>query len=408
MSDEGNNPLSMEAAGDSPPKSSKMGMIKTIAAVIGLLIAIVIGALSLLSVAELEQKTARGFSGLSKSVDERLNSVTATPELSGEQLNGIARTVYDKLGQDTNTQVASQVAEYLQKNHESIVGQAIEQIGDNLPTASSPSIDEGAVEDIVNRVFDERSARLSRMVAGMQTELNEQERARRRLATHVQDIEKQLEELKNTPVQTASAAVAPRKRLKEFNLIEVLKNGKLFVVDAPRRNGKVNSITLTVGEPFLSKFGRHKVTGIEQVKGKPRLIVSGGWFIDEIREELTKGELQKVQNNKPTPKPKKNASQVTKKKVTEKKPKPVAKQKPKSTEKVRLAKVASDKLFLKGWKVITPIKEHNRVVVFNPNTSQAQQLKMNDYVAGIGTVRSIDFASGETCFEKYCIAGHNF
>ncbi|MEI8659208.1 hypothetical protein [Vibrio sp. Hal054] len=57
------------------------------------------------------------------------------------------------------------------------------------------------------------------------------------------------------------------------------------------------------------------------------------------------------------------------------------------------------------WFVIMPKPDSQEVVVFNPITVAPIPLSMNKYVDGIGTVQQINFKTGETCFERYCVQG---
>ncbi|MDE5179030.1 hypothetical protein [Vibrio fluvialis] len=204
-----------------------------------------------------------------------------------------------------------------------------------------------------------------------------------RIDAKINDIEK----------RTVTATAPTTKRLKEFNIIDTVKNGTVFVIEAPQKNGKLNTITLMVNESFVSKFGSHKVLGVEVVDGKPRLIVSGGYFIDQVREELSKAELAAIESTKQS-------------RVQQTQPKPesaVAKSTVKPEPKSQSRAVAQNKVYLPDWKIITPIPESQSVVVYDGMNTV--QLKKGKYIQGIGTVKDIDFSSGETCFETYCIAG---
>lgn len=207
-----------------------------------------------------------------------------------------------------------------------------------------------------------------------------------RIDAKINDIEK----------RTVVATAPTTKRLKEFNIIDTVdtvKDGTVFVIRAPQKNGKLNTITLMVNESFVSKFGNHKVLSAEVVDGKPRLIVSGGYFIDNKREELSEAELAAIQSAK--------QSRVEQ---TQTKPESaVAKSSAKPEPKSQSRAIAQSKVYLPDWKIITPIPESQSVVVYDGMNTV--QLKKGKYIQGIGTVKDIDFSSGETCFETYCIAG---
>lgn len=187
------------------------------------------------------------------------------------------------------------------------------------------------------------------------------------------------------------ANIAQRTRLKEFNIVyPVLKDGALFVVDAPKKGGKENSITLTIGESFRSKYGSHKVEKAVKTADGYRLLISGGYYIDGKREHFTKAELKALQAQKPSTSSKKAAPSTT------------------SNTSVKQSATASKKdnrLELAGWYVVTTVPENQEVVVYNPETTSPMRLKENLYVSGVGKVQNIDFKTGRTCFEKYCIQG---
>lgn len=218
--------------------------------------------------------------------------------------------------------------------------------------------------------------------------------ARKRL----EDIQGQLNNLSQ---QVSSAKVAgiasgiikEPKRLKEFNIIAPpLKDNTVFVIDAPKKNGKSNTITLTMGESFYSKHGAHKVIGIEDgPNGSSRLRVTGNFYIDAKREEFTPAELAALKKAK--------AQKQKKSSVTP----PSTRIKSKSEP---VSKVASNMVELKNWTVITTKPKEKEVLVYNPNTNSPLSLKQNTYVAGIGTVRNINLQTGETQFERYYIRGN--
>ncbi|MGD8116855.1 hypothetical protein [Vibrio sp. TRT 29B02] len=216
--------------------------------------------------------------------------------------------------------------------------------------------------------------------------------ARKRL----EDIQGQLNNLSKqvSNVQVAGVAsgiVKEPTRLKEFNIIAPpLKDNTVFVIDAPKKNGKSNTITLTMGETFYSKHGAHKVIGIEDgPNGASRLRVTGHFYIDGKREEFTPAELAALKKSE---KPKKSSTTPPSTRIKSK-AEPVS-------------QVASNMVELKNWTVITTKPKEKEVLVYNPNTNSPLSLKQNTYVAGIGTVRNINLQTGETQFERYYIRGN--
>ncbi|MCG9579581.1 hypothetical protein L1D14_25570 [Vibrio tubiashii] len=190
----------------------------------------------------------------------------------------------------------------------------------------------------------------------------------------------------NSKSSSNKAAARAPQRLKEFNIVAPpLKDNTLFVIDAPKKNGKDNSITLTIGETFISKMGRHKVLDTEVMpNGSMRLRVSGNYFIDGQREEFTAKELAALSS-------KKSSAQKT----------PIKK----SSTAIKRTTAVANKVELKGWYVITPKPSANEVVVYSPIAEAPIRLSKNKYIEGIGTVRNIDFSNGTTEFEKYFIKG---
>ncbi|MDN3661068.1 hypothetical protein [Vibrio agarivorans] len=199
----------------------------------------------------------------------------------------------------------------------------------------------------------------------------------------------------NTGSKNQMGTIVPRIRLKEFNIVyPALKDGTLFVVDAPKKSGKDNSITLTIGEGFRSKHGSHKVEKAVKTADGYRLLISGGYYIDGKREEFTKAELKALQAKK--------APSSSQKKAT-----PATSSKPRTQNtSIKQAPAKQDnRLDLAGWYVVTTVPENQEVVVYNPETTSPMRLKENLFVSGVGKVQNIDFKTGRTCFEKYCIQG---
>ncbi len=399
MAESDTNPLSMDAP-PKAPSTSKKALIGII--VVGVLAAIsmVIATLGLLAVTEVDHSSKQGFAQARQYIDTQLNEVKAEPELSEEQMARLSSSVADSLKTQTTKDTEALVQQFFDANGAQLVESAAALVNKKRPVDTRKVLSEEDVIAIVDTVFTNRSQALVQRMAGIEKLLNENEQKRLTTLAEIDRLRSQIQNLSTAPTSSRSTVESEPepKRLKEFNLIDVLKDGKLFVLDAPKKNGKANSITLTVGEGFYSKYGKHRVVRAEHPldRTKRRLIISGGWFIDDVREELTQSELDAIAAEKAAAKQAARKSKQQRQKIAEKE------------KQQRVAQNANEKLYLKGWKVVAPIKESNRVVVYNPNKAKAEQLHINQYVAGLGTVRTIDLSSGETCFEKYCIAGNNF
>lgn len=358
------------------------------------------GLMGVMGVAEVQTNTSQTLKAFAKQVTEKLESSTNKVDISEADRMAIADHVTDV----AMPKVEEMVANYFESNRDSMMTNLHRSLASELSQSTGSGLTENQVNDMVNDTFDMRSKALVDLVNRKMGTLQRLENQSQNVSREVEAIENELDSLKaqwvatNNKPSTPKKNTKPRQRLKEFNLYyPPLKDGKLFIVDAPTKQGKDNTITLTVGEGFRSKFGYHRVEGTDEHNGQLRLLITGNYFIDETREELSDDDKSKIA-----------AKQADKKKAEKPKAKAttVAKQVKKKTQRVDTAAV--QKMYLKGWKVITPIVETQRVVVYNPNTERAQQLSHNDYIAGIGTVRNIDFKSGETCFEKYCIQGLKF
>lgn len=251
-----------------------------------------------------------------------------------------------------------------------------------IATANAPSsVSEQELKDLVEQLTQPMNRRLQSLMIESRTEDSA-------LRSLINSNVAELASLKKQGVTTV-ATTPQLQRLKEFNIINVLKDGTLFVVDAPLKNGKDNTITLVVGEGFRSKLGSHKVLKAEKTSDDTyRLVISGGYFIDGTRQEFTSEELKTIGAQKQAQK------QAKAKPAT---PRVVAK-------KVTPTK-ATNKIMLSGWRIITTLPQDKKVVAFNPDTNRPVNLTENEYINGIGTVRSINYETGETCFEQYCIAG---
>ncbi|ELP5729318.1 hypothetical protein QTV44_002585 [Vibrio vulnificus] len=251
-----------------------------------------------------------------------------------------------------------------------------------IPTASvntPSSVSEQKVKEMVEQLTQPINQRVQSLMIESRTEDSA-------LRTLINSFNAEINSLKKQEVASTTPQL---QRLKEFNIINVLKDGTLFVVDAPLKNGKENTITLVVGESFRSKLGAHKVLKIEKASDDTyRLVISGGYFIDTTRQEFTTEELKTI-----------SAQQQAANKVKTKTPAPRV-----VAQRVTPNK-AENKIMLSGWRIITTLPQDKKVVAFNPETNRPVNLTENEYINGIGTVRSINYETGETCFEQYCIAG---
>lgn len=104
-------------------------------------------------------------------------------------------------------------------------------------------------------------------------------------------------ELKDRPKAIAIPEQS-RQRLREFNILGEMADG-VFSIQAPdRASGKSHYVTLYNGEPFNSKLGRHKVTGIEGSGKDAVLLIGSNYFIDQKREEYTPTQLAQFKKAK--------------------------------------------------------------------------------------------------------------
>lgn len=395
MASEENNPLSSEpSSGNSNSKPTGKGiLIGLIVVSILALAAIGLGALNYMNQSNGQLKLDNTLKGFATNVQAQLDeSANQSSELSPEQQSAIANAVIEKIKPTIESFVPDLVVNSLAANRESFLN----DIAVLIPQQQTPNegLTEQQVKDIANQLIDARTQRLSILIQNKSAEINRIEDEIEITSSAVETLTEHVNKLRRLerPNGSSDQVTNHRKRLKEFHIIDVLKDGELFIVEAPKRNGKDNTITLTINEPFRSKYvGRLKVESFEIINGTPRLNISNNWFIDPVREEPSQAEIEAIQK-------KKNA-QILKQKEAK------LARKAKEKEAARIAKTKSETVWLKGWKVITPIKEANRVVVFNPNSEKAEKLHVNSYVKGVGTVKKIDFITGETCFEQYCIAG---
>ncbi|WP_390240768.1 hypothetical protein [Vibrio sp. R78045] len=395
MASEENNPLSSEpSSGNSNSKPTGKGiLIGLIVVSILALAAIGLGALNYMNQSNGQLKLDNTLKGFATNVQAQLDeSANQSSELSPEQQSAIANAVIEKIKPTIESFVPDLVVNSLAANRESFLNDIAVLIPQQQTV--NEGLTEQQVKDIANQLIDARTQRLSILIQNKSAEINRIEDEIEITSSAVETLTEHVNRLRRLerPNGSSDQVTNHRKRLKEFHIIDVLKDGELFIVEAPKRNGNDNTITLTINEPFRSKYvGRLKVESFEIINGTPRLNISKNWFIDPVREEASQAEIEAIQK-------KKNA-QILKQKEAK------LARKAKEKEAARIAKTKSETVWLKGWKVITPIKEANRVVVFNPNSEKAEKLHVNSYVKGVGTVKKIDFITGETCFEQYCIAG---
>lgn len=302
-----------------------------------------------------------------------------------------------KLLEEMTTKIASSV----QSQIGSKVDERINAVVDRKINDYSISVDEklanvatnnSSMQPVVNGVQREEVLRIvSESARGLEIKaFNTTSQQNSRIKQIENQLERHSSMLQNASVKGTGegSKFVPRKRLKEFNIVPpALRDGTLFAIDAPKKNGKINNITLKKGERFRSKHGAHTVEGIVKTEDGYRLLISGGYFIDEKREEFTKSELARM-------------------KASSKKKSSVTPPQSKSAPKKRVITAQDEgKLDMNGWYVVTTKPETKEVVVFNPEQSMPMSLKENMHVSGAGTVRTIDFTTGRTCFERFCIAG---
>ncbi|MBF4374374.1 hypothetical protein [Vibrio anguillarum] len=338
-----------------------------------------IGSLGVMSVSDVDQATRQGLAGLDKKIQLDLiafqeNFKPQNSEINEAEIQNVARATF-KTFYDENREIFANDLSTLMPQSPAISTNSGLSANDVISIVKNETQPEF---DSINARITEGQASINtiRSIAFQNTQRSEQAMT---LAT---DAKAAID----STVHNDKGVIQTVTRLKEFNIIQTAKNGTLFIVDAPKKNGKDNSITLVVNESFRSKFGVHKVIRAEKVNNKLRLVVTGGYFIDNVREELTSNDLDKIKVEK--------SMNTTKAAPTPQKPK-------KTTEQA----IASNKMYLRDWKIITPIPESKKVVVYDTVQAKSQQFHEGLYVQGLGTVKNIDFTSGETCFEVYCIQG---
>ncbi|ACH64651.1 hypothetical protein ACTFQF_00870 [Aliivibrio fischeri] len=392
MSDKDVNPLN---TGDKKNRKSNTSLIPIVLAIFGILIAAGGNVYNYLN-AENQRKS------IIFAVNKKFTENDTSSEFNAEQINAISVSVLETLRPELATLINVEVSENVNSRFDALVKATTTEVMNNLPPQPkvNSGLTEAQVQSIVEAEFKNRAKGLNALISNKLKEMDSLKQEQQTALENLEKTRKKIENLKYQIVKQGNdnndSVVIKRQRLKEFKLVSVLKNESLFVVDAPKRDGKDNTITLTIGERFFSKFGRHKVEKIIRINDKPRLLISGGWFIDDIREELSEEEIklyaEKLAARKSKKNRNKNKAEVKNKKVE-----------------LRVAKTKEkEKVYLTSWKIITPIKEQQRVVALDGNSNKLVHLKMNQYVTGLGTVRNIDYSTGETCTEKYCIAGVNF
>ncbi|RYU63806.1 hypothetical protein [Aliivibrio finisterrensis] len=389
MSDE-ENPLS---SGKKASKKNNLASIAVILAVLSLLVGIG-GAVYNNMNSEAQNKR------ILIAVNQMFSENDSQPEFNAEQINAISIAVLDTLRPELPELVSGNVSNTFDHKFDSLVEATATAVIRNLPAqpATETGLTEIQVKQIIDTAFKDRSARINVLIGTKLKELDEIKEQHQLGIKELNKAQKHMTQIKSQIAQSNgdTTVIIERQRLKEFKLISTLKNSTLFVVDAPKRDGKDNTITLTIGERFFSKFGRHKVEKLIYIDKKPRLLISGGWFIDDVREELSEEEIKLY------------AEKIAARKSTKNKQKKKVAPENKIVE-LRVAKTQEkEKIYLNSWKIITPIKEQQRVVALDEKTNKLVHLKMNQYVSGLGTVRNIDYQTGETCTEKYCIAGVKF
>ncbi|WP_281188462.1 hypothetical protein [Vibrio harveyi] len=356
------------------------------------IVALLLSVLSLMGVAYLQLNAASShtLNQVVSAVNSKLTGMQSQvdaakaidPEKIKELKSGIIKDVQSTVGAKVDERIKTTVKQSL-NDYDITIQEKLNGLSASR-TQSSTGLTDKQVQALIKQEFFEFEAQTKNQNGQFHQRVDE-------LALDIKDLETKLKTLEliaaNPPTKGASPKL--RKRLKEFNiLLPVLKDGTLFVIDAPMKNGKENSITLTVGEPFKSKMGSHKVESVQKTENGVRLLISGGYFIDETREEFTESELSEMkakQHKAPVPK----APAQTKTK----------------TDKSSQASINDTHLRLNGWYVVTTMPATEEVIVYNPDSNAPMRLTKNMFVSGIGTVKSIDFNSGRTCFEKYCIRG---
>lgn len=308
-----------------------------------------------------------------------LTSKKTDSQLDKKQLDKVASDISGRVLAVVRKEMDETAKGYAYQVRNDLLVKVSEQIESAAANTPTPVFDDAHILRLVQQAMSQQPT---------SSTIDELARAKvNALYREVSAIRSQVTNLKTAP----TAKAAQRLRLKEFNIVSdgVLKNGELFIIDAPKKNGKPNSITLTINEPFRSKLGSHKVESAQKLtNGQYRLLISGGYYIDTKREEFSKTELASMANKKTA------------------KSRAVNKVMPKSrVARSSKSQVPTGKQVLKDWYVVTTKPDSQEVVVFNPKNAVPMRLTKNMYIDGVGTVRDINFETGEISFERYYIQG---
>lgn len=378
---------------DLKPKK-KIPVLSIISLIVGVG-AVTLSTLSLVELSDVNANAQGKLNLLNKRVASNTEQIDkkSSPEQSEEKM----ATAYKKVIDDVGLIIAGKI----EKNNLTIKEEFTNQIASQLEGFSlGADFDEKDIAKVVDKklyAFNEQYARdKANQTRSIVNKISQFQKIQNAHERRFNEIDNALSS--HSKVNVPKEKAVNLRRLKSFNILSSLKDDTVFVIEAPKKDGKINTITLTVGEAFYSAYGSHKVLSSEMnpTTGKAKLIISGNWFIDEVREELTNKEINAIKASK----------QARKKKAKEKKVKKVvAKHQEVKKDFSKMEEMASNKIILKDWFVITTVPERKEVVVYSPKVSGAVKLTKNKYVEGIGTVRDINLTTGETCFEKYCVAG---
>lgn len=363
--------------------SKSSGKLPTYLSAIALAVALAAGGFSAYETMVLEdQQTLKIGKYVQKKVGELKTELNSTPAIDEEAMAVIEESIAN--------QVVAQVEAIFNQESPEIIARikndAIISVEQNMPQpkAVQPVNVDKIVYAVVNKLRTSPNINIPATDKYARGKIDNLEGEVSRLEQAVSSVEK-MATAPRTNIKVGQA-VTPPARLKEFNIIAPMENGK-FAINAPSKQGQPNLVTLEVGEPFKSKVGSHKVLSIQKAKnGKTRLLISGNYYIDSEREEFTEQELAAFKAKKATTK--KSAPSPKKHTTTSFSPTAIA-----------------NKVELKDWFVITPKPKSKEVIVYNPQTQTPMRLSKNSYVSGVGTVRDIDYKTGTTQFEKYYIRG---
>lgn len=223
--------------------------------------------------------------------------------------------------------------------------------------------------------------------------------------------------------------VLPRERLHGFNVMTKIVDG-VYSLRAPDKAGKPNYITLQKGERFRDIRGIHVVNDIIVEEGKPKYLIDDRFFIDNVREDYTKEDLdllnvkasavksdinisrkddiKEIRQEKhvfdESGKSRKNESTVPTTNVT-----PIeSKQSPalltKNTNLIQ--KYKDGRVLLPKWQVVMQSDDLQSALVVDGslNNPKPIELRLNQYQSYFGTVTDIE-SDGTVCSDRFCI-GH--